>query len=123
MFGGGGDMRQMEQMMKQLGMDMDEIDATQVTIESEDETIVFENVTVNKIDAQGQEMYQIIGSPSTRQSSGGESETQSDTHTGTDIPEEDIELVSNNAGVPEEQARKVLQENGGNLADAVNQLN
>ncbi|ERH13085.1 MAG: nascent polypeptide-associated complex protein, partial [halophilic archaeon J07HB67] len=73
MFGGGGmDPRKMEQMMKQMGIDMDELDAESVVIVTEDEELVFDAPQVTKMDAQGQETYQIVGSPETHQVAGGD---------------------------------------------------
>src|SRR6056297_2554696 len=65
MFGGGGGMnpRKMKQMMKQMGIDVDELDAEEVVIRTADEELVFSDVQVTRMDAQGQETYQIVGQP------------------------------------------------------------
>jgi len=56
----------MKQMMKQMGIDVEELDAERVVIETADgDDLVFDDAQVTKMDAQGQETYQIVGSPET----------------------------------------------------------
>lgn len=56
--------RKMKQMMKQMGIDVEELDAERVVIETADgDDLVFDDAQVTKMDAQGQETYQIVGSP------------------------------------------------------------
>ena len=122
MFGGGGglDPRKMEQMMNQMGIDMDEIDAEEVIIRTDEYDLVFESPDVTKMDARGQETYQIIGSPQERDrderdaaSGGGSSSSYSDA---------DVELVANRTGATEEEAIEALENNDGDLAAAVAEL-
>lgn len=128
MFGGGGGMnpRKMEQMMSQMGIDLTDIDAEEVIIRTADEELVFHDADVQRMDAQGQQTYQIVGDPDTRpRGEGGESgdesaETESD-DTGSEFSDEDVEIVARRAEVPEERAREVLEETG-DLAAAVQKL-
>lgn len=132
MFGGGGmNPRKMEQMMKQMGIDMDELDAESVIIVTEDEELVFDSPQVTKMDAQGQETYQVVGSPDVHQAAAGEVESgdESDTVDADDadsgeveIPDDDIELVAERAGVPASKARETLADNDGDLAAAISEL-
>jgi nascent polypeptide-associated complex subunit alpha len=132
MFGGGGmNPRKMEQMMKQMGIDMEEIDAESVIIVTEDEELVFDGPQVTKMDAQGQETYQIVGSPDVHQAASGDTEettedaaADADTDTGGDaeIPDDDVELVAQRAGVPPSKARETLEANDGDLAAAISEL-
>ena len=131
MFGGGGmDPRKMEQMMKQMGIDMDELDAESVVIVTEDEELVFDAPQVTKMDAQGQETYQIVGSPETHQVAGGDTELDAgDADAETDasgadagIPDDDVELVAERAGVPPSTARETLESVDGDLAAAISEL-
>ena len=118
MFGGGGmNPRKMEQMMKQMGIDMKELDATRVVIETDDGDLVFESPQVTRMDAQGQETYQIVGSPDERDSTDEASET-SDAGDPI-IPNEDVELVAERAGVPPSDARAALEDHDGDLAAAI----
>ena len=125
MFGGGGglDSRKMQQMMKQMGIDIDELDAEEVIIRTADEELVFSNPDVQRMDAQGQETYNIVGSPETRDREGGETETESDSDDGDEeIPQEDVEMVVDRAGVSEEEAREALEATDGMPLDAIERL-
>lgn len=122
MFGGGGglDPRKMEQMMNQMGIDMDEIDAEEVIIRTEEHDLVFESPDVTKMDARGQETYQIIGTPDERErGAGGEEASASG---GAAFDDEDVELVATRTGASEDEARAALEETDGDLAAAVAQL-
>jgi len=121
------DPRKMEQMMKQMGIDMEELDAESVVIVTEDEELVFDALQVTKMDAQGQETYQIVGSPDTHQVAGGDDDAEleagDDDSAATDaIPDDDVELVAERAGVPPSQARETLAEVDGDLAAAISEL-
>ncbi|MFB6309031.1 MAG: nascent polypeptide-associated complex protein [Haloarculaceae archaeon] len=135
MFGGGGgglNPRKMKQMMEQMGIDITEIDAEEVVIRTADEELVFSDAEVQRMDAQGQETYQIVGSPETRERGAGESDaddtadsddTAGDTGDSDDaIPEEDVELVAMRAEVGEDAAREALEATDGDLAAAVERL-
>ena len=130
MFGGGGgfDPRKMQQMMDQFGIDIDEIDAEEVVIRTADEELVFSDADVQRMDAQGQATYQVIGSPESRQRGEGTAVESADDSGGDadggggSIPDADVEIVANRAGVSEDDAREALAENDGNLAAAVESL-
>ncbi|NHX36540.1 MULTISPECIES: nascent polypeptide-associated complex protein [Halolamina] len=126
MFGGGGlNPRKMQQMMKQMGIDVEELDAEEVIIRTADEELYFDGAEVTKMDAQGQETYQIVGEPSVRKTGADEAEALEDADDGSDdggIPDADVEIVAQRAGVTESTAREVLEENDGDLAAAVSQL-
>jgi nascent polypeptide-associated complex subunit alpha len=129
MFGGGGGMnpRKMKQMMNQMGIDLNDIDAEEVIIRTEDEELVFHDADVQEMDAQGQKTYQIVGEPDTRprgegggeeiEEAGGEPEIEST----PEFSDEDVEIVARRAEVPPEKAREALEETG-DLAAAVQQL-
>ncbi|MFW5963612.1 MAG: nascent polypeptide-associated complex protein [Natronomonas sp.] len=128
MFGGGGGMnpRKMEQMMSQMGIDLTEIDAEEVIIRTAEEELVFHDAEVQRMDAQGQQTYQIVGAPDTRprgegtEAIEGESESESDTGS-SEFSDEDVEIVARRADVTEARAREVLEETG-DLAAAVQKL-
>ncbi len=103
--------RQMQAVMKQMGMSQDEVDALRVVIEKSDGgKIVVENPSVVKIRMQGQESFQV---------SGDVHETEEETEAG--ISEEDIKTVMEKAGVSESEAREALEETG-DLAEAILKL-
>lgn len=98
MFGG----KNMAQMMKQMGMDMEEIDADSVEVKIGDKKLVFNNPEISKIEAQGQEIFQLQG----------------DYEEVEEIDSEDVELVMEKAVCSEEEAVKALKEND-DVASAV----
>ena len=104
--------RKMKQMMKQMGIDVEELDAERVVIETADgDDLVFDGAQVTKMDAQGQETYQIVGSPNAVADAGtggaaavegGDADDPAldDADDGDEgIPEEDVKLVAQQAGV------------------------
>ncbi|WP_082682301.1 nascent polypeptide-associated complex protein [Haloferax profundi] len=122
MFGGGGmNPRKMKQMMKQMGIDVTELDAEEVVIKTADEELVFSDAQVTRMDAQGQETYQIVGEPETRELGAGDDDAESDEADGA-IPESDIEIVAQRAGVSKDDARKALEAEDGDLAAAIARL-
>ncbi len=105
MFGMGMNPKQMQALFKQLGIKAREIEAKKVVIETDSGKIVIENPKVTEIDMKGMLTYQITG----------------------DIKEEifsdeDVKFVSEQAGVSEEEARKALEETGGDVAEAILRL-
>ena len=93
----------MSKMMKQMGVDMEEVDAEKVEVDlGNGRKMVFEKPSLSKIEAQGQEIFQLQGSYTEEE----------------DVPEEDIELVQQKTEASEEEARKALEEEG-DVASAV----
>ncbi len=121
--------RKMKQMMEQMGIDFDELDAQEVIIRTSDEDLVFTDADVTRMDAQGQQTYQVVGEPETREagSAGGaeaaDAGAADDEDAGAaEIPDDDVEIVAMRADVPEDDAREALEENDGDLAAAVDSL-
>ena len=124
MFGGGGmNPRKMQQMMKQMGIDVTEIDAETVTITTADgEELVFDAPEVTRMDAQGSQTYQIVGEPETQDATAGAVDDGSDTEADEEIPEDDIKLVASQASVSKSDAREALEAEDGDLAAAISRL-
>jgi nascent polypeptide-associated complex subunit alpha len=101
--------KQMKKMMKQMGIEMEEVDAEEVIIRTSMEELIFRNPTVTKIIARGMETFQVIG----------EYEVVKKT---PEISEEDVKLIMEQANVSEEEARRALEEAGGDLAEALMKL-
>jgi nascent polypeptide-associated complex subunit alpha len=100
-------------MMKQMGLKMDELKGfSKVILKSPTKEIVIEGASITSINIQGQKMYQITGGKETVQES--QSEEKS-----IEIPEEDILLVAQQAGVSMEKARATLEQVEGDLARAI----
>ena len=121
--------RKMEQMMKQMGIDLEELDAAEVVITLEDGTrLVFDDADVTKMDARGQETYQVVGEP--EEMAGSEEPATADeaeeapatgdtTAEGDAIPEDDVKLVAQRTGASKDEARAALEDADGDLAAAI----
>jgi len=106
---GGLNPKKMQKMMQQLGMSMDEIDASEVVIKKTDGTeIRISNPQVTKMLVQGKEMYQIAGNA---EASEGEA--------GVEINDEDVEMISSQTGATADDATAALQAANGDLAKAI----
>ena len=120
--------RKMKQMMEQMGIDVTELDVEEVVIRTGDEDLVFDDAQVTRMDAQGQQTYQVVGEPESREPGaaaaieGGDGADGADSDDDDGIPEDDIALVAENAGVDAETAREALAETDGDLAAAIAKL-
>ena len=102
--------RQMNQMMKRLGINVKEIDnVKKVVIETDTKQYIFEDANVTMMDAQGQKTYQITGRPKIIEKK-------------EEIPKEDIDLVVEQTGKSVEEAKKALTETKGDIAEAILKL-
>jgi nascent polypeptide-associated complex subunit alpha len=101
-----GDMKKMMGMMKQLGINQQEIDAEKVIIECKDKRIVIDNPSVAKIKFQGQENFQISGESREEELDQGPSE-------------DDVKTVMEKTGKSKEEAEKALKDSNGDLAEAI----
>lgn len=100
--------KQIEKVMKSMGMSQTPVDAKRVTIELEDSNIVIDEPSVMKILMQGKETFQITG----------ESKEESKQA----YTDEDVQMVMDKTGKGEEEVRKVLDGNGGDIAGAIMNL-
>lgn len=100
--------RQMKQMMRKMGMEQEDIDATEVIIKCTDKEIVIKNPQVAKVKMMGQETFQISG----------DIEEQG-LDSSPAINEDDVQAVMDQAQVDEETARQAIEENKGDLAAAI----
>ena len=113
--------RKMQQMMKQMGIDVTELDAETVTITTTDgEQLVFDAPEDTRMDAQGSQTYQIVGEPETTEADAPAVEDGEAADEG--IPEDDVNLVSVRAGVTSDKAREALEAEDGDLAAAISRL-
>ena len=95
-------------MMQRMGMQQQEIDATEVIIRTKDKEITFIKPNVSKVNVMGQETFQIIGHTQERSL-----QTYS---------EDDIKTVMQQAAVSKEEAHAALKETNGDLAAAILKL-
>jgi nascent polypeptide-associated complex subunit alpha len=110
-----------------MGIDIEDIDAEEVVIRTTDEDLVFTDADVQRMDAQGQQTYQVVGQPESRPRGEGDGEAaRDDTADGTDadagIPDADVEIVAQRTGSAEAEAREALEAVDGDLAAAVARL-
>lgn len=116
MIPGGMNPKQMQAMMKKMGIKVEEIDALRVVIECEDTSFVIENPQVMLTKMPNQEMFQISGDVSEI------SNEARDQSVDTEITDEDISMVADQAGVSPQQAEEMLVETRGDLAEAIMRL-
>ncbi len=102
--------RQMNQMMRRLGINIKNIDNVEkVIILTDSKEYIFEEAEVTIMDAQGQKTYQILGKPVIKDRS-------------EDTLKDDIKLVVDQTGKSEEEARKALEDTNGDIAEAILKL-
>lgn len=106
-------MKQMQRQMKKMGMDMKELkNVKEVIIRLEDKELIIPNAEVSLMNVMGQETYQVTGKAQ-------EVEIEEELI----IPDEDIEMVANQAGVSKDEAERALIDTNGDLAEAILKLN
>jgi nascent polypeptide-associated complex subunit alpha len=99
--------RQMNQMMKKLGINIKEIENVEkVIIKTDTKQYIFDNAEVTIMNAQGQKTYQITGRPRI-------------VNIEEEIPKADIELIMKQIECSYEEAKKALKEKNGNIAEAI----
>lgn len=103
--------RQMKQMMKRMGMEQQDIEATEVIIRTPTTELLFTHPQVARVNAMGQETYQIVGTPIER------SVDQT-----PEVSKEDIETVMEQTGASEAASRDAITTHKGDLAAAILEL-
>ena len=98
--------RKMQQAMKKMGISQVDIPATEVIIRQEDRELVFTNPQVAKVNMMGQNTYQIVGEPEERGYA-------------SEISDDDVKTVMDQAEVDEESARQALEDSEGDIAEAI----
>jgi len=102
--------RQLNQMMKRMGINVKTIDnVKKVIIQTDTKEYVFDDAEVSIMEAQGQKTWQIIGEPTVKNL---QEATLSD----------DIKLVMEQTGKSADEARKALKETNGDIAEAILKL-
>jgi nascent polypeptide-associated complex subunit alpha len=100
----------MKQMMKQMGMEMEPIEGiTRVVISTTTGEYVFDQAEVVAVKMQGVTTYQLTGEARFVAAA-------------PQVPEDDVHLVMEQTGVPEEKARATLLETKGDIAEAILRL-
>lgn len=104
--------RQMQQMMKKMGIQQEDIDAEEVIIRCKDKKIIISNPSVQKVNMMGQKNYQISGTETIEA-------LDEESQDSADITDEDIKTVASQAQVSEEDAKQALTDTNGNIAEAI----
>jgi nascent polypeptide-associated complex subunit alpha len=125
--GGPRNARQMEMMMKRLGMATENLDGVEeVIIRTRDKEHVFKAPEVTILTVQGVRTYQVVGSSEVRKRSAstivaaGPASAAAPEPSGP--PEEDIELVMAQSGAERDEAIAALEETHGAPAEAIMQI-
>jgi nascent polypeptide-associated complex subunit alpha len=113
----GMNQKQMQKMMRQMGVKVEEIDGvTKVVIFSQAGDIVITNPQVTKTKIMGQIMYQVVGEERVEKPAESEAALPAE---GPTITDEDVELVATQAGTTKERAKRALEETNGDIAEAI----
>ena len=102
----------MQQVMKRMGIQQQEIDAVEVIIRTEDREIVISNPSVAKVNMMGQETFQVSGNAEER-------ELPSSNESVAEISDDDIKTVASQANASEEEAKRALEASNGDIAAAI----
>lgn len=99
--------KMMKMAMKKMGIKQEELDVKEVIFKFEDKEWIIVNPSVQKVDAMGQQTYQVIGDVTER----GVEKFSAD----------DVKMVMEQADCSEEEAKKALDETG-DIAEAIMKL-
>jgi nascent polypeptide-associated complex subunit alpha len=105
---GGINPKQMQGMMKKMGISQQPINASRVIFETEEGDLVIENPDVTKITMSGQETYQVVGEAVLQE--------------GAQYSEDDIKMVMDKTEVDRELVIEHLQKNEGDIAATIMDL-
>ncbi len=102
--------RETKRMMQRMGLSMDAVpNVEQVVIKTSSKEIIIEEPEVAILEMQGQKIFQVTGGKI----------SEKVTERKPTFPEEDVRLVADQTGKSIEEARKALEESGGDLAKAI----
>ena len=101
--------KMMQQAMKRMGVQQQEIDASEVVIKTREKTLIISNPNVIKVNMMGQESFQITGEVSEQNYE-------------PEISEDDINTVVKQADVSKKEATNALEETNGDIAEAILKL-
>ena len=110
-------LKKMQKMMKDFGMETEDLNPKKVIFVFDDEEWVFEEPKVQVMDILGVKTYSITGRPKKVKKEKIEEEEVK-----VEITEEDVELVAKQCNVSKEEARKALEECNGDIAEAILKL-
>lgn len=100
--------KQIQSVMKRMGIAQSPLNAKRVIIELEDSNIIIDEPSVMKVKMQGQTTFQISGDER-------EETTES-------FSEDDVAMVVEKTGKTEDEVKDFLAENDGDIAKAIMEL-
>ncbi len=98
--------KMMRQAMKRMGIQQEDMEAREVVIKTKNGDFIIKDPEVMKVKMGGQESLQVSGTLEKLSS----------------INEEDVKLVAEQAKCGEGEAKKALEESGGDIAEAILKL-
>ena len=102
--------RQMQNLMKQMGIKSRNIPATEVVIRTTEGELIIKEPQVTEIVMQGIKTYQVMGEVTER------------TAPAKKYSDEDVKLIMEKTGRSKEEVEKALEETNGDLAEAILKL-
>jgi nascent polypeptide-associated complex subunit alpha len=103
--------RMMKQAMKRMGIQQQEIDATEVIIRTPEKEIIIQDPSVSKVNMMGQETWQVVGEA-----------VEKALETTPEINEDDIKTVIEQTNCSKEAAKEAIEKHEGDLAAAIMEL-
>ena len=97
--------KMIQETMKRMGISQTPLNVKRVIFEMEDKNLVIDEPSVVKVLMQGQETYQITGQAKEESTAG--------------FNDEDVKIVMEKTGKGEEDARKALENNQGDITMAI----
>ena len=108
MLPGGMNAAKMQGMMKKMGISQTNLPVSRVVFEMTDGNLVIDDPSVLKISMQGQISYQVTGEA-----------VEESTELFSD---EDVAMVIEKTGAPEDSVKEMLEKTGGDIAEAIMNL-
>jgi len=101
--------RETRRMMQRMGLNMNQLEVEEVIFRTKDKEIRLENPEVAVLEMQGQKIFQVTGGHM----------TETSLEKKPAIPDEDVQLVAQQAKVTLERAQTALEQTNGDLAQAI----
>ena len=101
----------MQQMMRKMGIQQSDLNATQVIIRLADKELIFDHPSIAKVNMMGQVTFQLTGEY-----------TEHSLSTAPEISDDDIQTVMEQASVNRDTAKSALEKSQGDLAKAIMSL-
>ena len=99
--------KQMNQMMRKLGINVKDVkNVEKVIIQTDTKEYVFSDADVTIMNAQGQKTFQIVGNPIIKNRK-------------EEIPDDDINLIVDQTGKTFEEAKEAVEKTKGDIAEAI----